>query len=132
MLVTNPSPIYFERIVMKDYEIAILHNKLADCARRFANTQQLRSRLVSVIAPLIKKIKDRETWTIRPIKEFPSGAIDRYELEIPNVPCVLQIRGTKTGSEPLMGSTFQRVRKITLIVEGEIKVPPDIELLLIE
>lgn len=40
---------------MKDHEIARIHNDLRDNARRFGDAQQLRARLVSVIAPLVNE-----------------------------------------------------------------------------
>ena len=37
---------------MKDHELAKLHNELRDTAKKYADTEQLRERLISVIKPL--------------------------------------------------------------------------------
>lgn len=111
---------------MKDDEVRQLHDKLAACARRFAGTQQLRSRLVAVIAPLIKLVRKPETWIVR---EDNTGG---YWLEIPNLPnSDLQIRFVKHGKE-LPSALRPRIRNLELGIIGEIKIPEDVEITLIE
>ena len=41
---------------MKDHEIAKLHNDLRDTAKKYANAEQLRSRLVWVLEPLVAEL----------------------------------------------------------------------------
>ena len=43
---------------MKDHEIAKLHNDLRDTAVKYKDAEQLRARLVSIVAPLVKKSKE--------------------------------------------------------------------------
>ena len=42
---------------MKDHEIAKIYNSLRDVAKKFANSQQLRERLIMVVKPLINENK---------------------------------------------------------------------------
>lgn len=111
---------------MKDHEIRILHDNLAACARRFASTQQLRSRLVGVIAPLIKLVRKPETWIVR-----QDNIVD-YWLEIPNLPgSSIRIEYMKRG-KTLPYALRQRIRDLEFGIKGEIKVPNDVEIELIE
>lgn len=118
---------------MKDNEIRILHDNLAACARRFASTQQLRSRLVAVIAPLVKALKRKKTWMIRPIKNL-GGSICGYELDIPDLPGVLHIESYKVeGNEIEMADQQVSLgQKRIFVIDGEIKVPDDVGLVLVE
>lgn len=118
---------------MKDNEIRILHDNLATCARKFASTQQLRSRLVAVIAPLIKALKRKKKWIIRPIKAL-GGYVCGYELDIPDLPGVLRIESYKVkGKEvDMMDEQVSLGQKRIFVIDGEIIVPDDIELELIE
>lgn len=43
---------------MKDHELAQLYNDLRDTAKKFANAQQLRERLIRVIKPLVDENKE--------------------------------------------------------------------------
>ena len=43
---------------MKDHEIAELHNDLRDTAVKYKDAEQLRARLASIVAPLVKKSKE--------------------------------------------------------------------------
>ena len=51
---------------MKDHEIAKLHNDLRDTAIKYRDAEQLRARLVAVIAPLTEhKLSEKDIKTVK-------------------------------------------------------------------
>ena len=111
---------------MKDDEIAKLHNELRDTAIKYSKAQQLRARLVAVIAPLIKLVRKPEKWIVR------ADNIGDYWLEIPNLPgSWIRIEYMKHG-KTLPYALRPRIRNLEFGIKGEIKVPEDVEITLIE
>ena len=45
---------------MKDHLIAKLHNDLRDTALKYRDAEQLRARLVKIVAPLVYQIKEED------------------------------------------------------------------------
>lgn len=119
---------------MKDHEKAQLYNEMRDLAIKYANAQQLRARIIMLLAPHLPK---DEPWkVITHHAHLDPTDVTHHTLEIPSVPGNLIVKSWcveqnhyELGEE--YGLKIQHVagcNKRELSIIGEVQVPPEITL----